>query len=82
MQDVIFVEPESTHIEQPIIIKTTCCASEDLQTLIDRIKASDTPCTRELVAILEDVHCNMIKEDDVYILPASMMPKTYNQEGI
>jgi hypothetical protein len=62
------------------IIKTTRCASEDLQSLIVRIKRGDTPCTKELVVILEDIHHNMIKDDDVFILPASMMPKTFNQK--
>ncbi|MDL2279939.1 hypothetical protein LJC15_04700 [Desulfovibrio sp. OttesenSCG-928-G11] len=59
MQDVIFVDTESTHTIPPIIVRTTCCASEDLLSLIERIIQGDTPGTRELIAILDDIHHNM-----------------------
>jgi hypothetical protein len=56
MKDVVFVDKESTHVEPLIIIRTTCSAYEDLLALIMRIKGGNTPCTRELLAILEDIH--------------------------
>jgi hypothetical protein len=65
MQDIFFELVEdipSPHLTRPTIkIYTLGCASEDLQALIDRIRSGDTPCTRELVAILENIHKNIME---------------------
>ena len=46
MQDVVFAHKDDAPRQiamQPIIIGTTCSASEDLQSLIQRIQHGDTP---------------------------------------
>ena len=63
MQDTIFrdIDDAPCQPQPPITIYTTGSAGEDLQALLYRINAGDTPSTRELVAILEDVHVNMME---------------------